>query len=29
MTVKLDENIPIRLARVLATLGHEVNTTAP
>lgn len=28
MKVKLDENIPVRLAGVLATLGHEVDTVA-
>ena len=28
MKVKLDENIPIRLAGVLATLGHNVDTVA-
>lgn len=28
MKVKLDENIPVRLAGVLATLGHNVDTVA-
>lgn len=28
MKVKLDENIAVRLAGVLATLGHDVDTVA-
>lgn len=28
MKVKLDENIPVRLAGELATLGHDVDTVA-
>ena len=28
MKIKLDENIPVRLASALATLGHDVDTAA-
>ena len=28
MRVKLDENIPVRLAGELSTLGHDVDTVA-
>lgn len=28
MKVKLDENIPVRLARELSSLGHDVDTVA-
>jgi predicted nuclease of predicted toxin-antitoxin system len=28
MKVKLDENIPVRVAGVLGTLGHDVDTVA-
>jgi len=28
MRVKLDENIPVRLAGLLTTLGHDVDTVA-
>jgi len=27
MKVKLDENLPLRLAPILTTLGHDVHTT--
>lgn len=26
MRIKLDENLPLRLARILAPLGHETDT---
>jgi predicted nuclease of predicted toxin-antitoxin system len=28
MKIKLDENIPVRLAGILASLGHDVDTVA-
>jgi predicted nuclease of predicted toxin-antitoxin system len=28
MKIKLDENIPVQLAGILATLGHEADTVA-